>query len=88
LNGQRGRAYLISSEPTGPPLTGRKDFGCNCYSSGEGLYLECTMSKAQMSMLDYFQVVADNPHYEAEPQDISEVENGENVEEDTPAGEA
>lgn len=46
------------------------------------------MSKAHMSMLDYFKVVADNPHYEAEPQDISEAEDGENVEEDAPAGEA
>jgi len=73
---------MISSEPTGTPLTGRKDFGCNCYSSGEGLYLECIMSKAHVSMLSYFKVVADNPHYEAEPQDISEGDNGENGDED------
>jgi len=39
------------------------------------------MPKAHRSMLDYFKVVADNPHYEAEPQDVSEAENGENGEE-------
>ena len=77
---------MISSEDLGTPLTGRKDFGCNCYSSGEGLYLECIMPKAHRSMLDYFKVVGDNSDYEAEPQDFSETEDGKNVAEDSWAG--
>ena len=72
---QRGRAYLISPEPLDAPLTGRDEFGCNCFSSGEPSYVELIMPRAYRSMLDYFKVIADNPGYEAEPQNFSE-ENG------------
>lgn len=43
------------------------------------------MPKAHVSMLQYLKVVADNPEYEAEPQDFSEVDNGENFEDDAQA---
>lgn len=42
---------------------GRKDFGCNCYSAGEGEILECIMPKAYKSMLKFFQLVNDVPGY-------------------------
>ena len=78
---QRGRAYLISPENLDVPLTGRNEFGCNCFSSGEPSYVELIMPKAYKSMLDYFKVVTDNPGYEAEPQDFSEIkdDHGNNV---------
>ncbi|MCJ1288423.1 hypothetical protein MMC26_007780 [Xylographa opegraphella] len=67
---RRGRAYLISPENLDAPLTGRDEFGCNCFSSGEPSYVELMMPRAYRSMLDYFNVVTDNPGYEAEPQNL------------------
>ncbi|MCJ1383649.1 hypothetical protein MMC17_006763 [Xylographa soralifera] len=75
--GRRGRAYLISPENLDAPLTGRDEFGCNCFSSGEPSYVELIMPRAYKSMLDYFKVVADNPGYEAEPQNFSEVNSSD-----------
>ncbi|MCJ1400094.1 hypothetical protein MMC11_003297 [Xylographa trunciseda] len=75
--GRRGRAYLISPEILDAPLTGREEFGCNCFSSGEPSYVELIMPKAYKSMLDYFKVVADNPGYEAEPQNFSGVKGSD-----------
>ena len=50
---QRARAYIISQEPLDTPLTGRDEFGCNCYASGETTYVERTMPMAYKSMLTY-----------------------------------
>lgn len=61
---QRGRAYLISPHPLETPLTGREEFGCNCYSSGEAVHTECIMPRCYRSMLDFFQLVADVPGYQ------------------------
>lgn len=61
---QRGRAYLISKEPIDTPLSGRAQYGCNCYSSGEPLYSECIMPVAQERFLAYFDLVAKVPGYE------------------------
>ena len=36
--------------------------------------MECIMPRAQESILHYFKVVADNPEYEAEAQDVIEEE--------------
>ncbi|MCJ1474572.1 hypothetical protein MMC13_003231 [Lambiella insularis] len=69
--GRRGRAYLISSEDIDTPLTGREGFLCNCYSSGEPSHMELILTSAYKSMLDYFKVVAENPDYEALPQNSS-----------------
>ncbi|SLM38485.1 Arb2 domain [Lasallia pustulata] len=62
--GKRGRAYLISKEPIDTPLSGRAQYGCNCYSSGEPLYSECIMPVAQERFLAYFDLVAKVPGYE------------------------
>lgn len=50
---QRARAYLISQEPLETPLSGRDEFGCNCYSSGETTYVERIMPMAHKKMLGY-----------------------------------
>ena len=50
---QRARAYIISQEPLDTPLTGRDEFGCNCYASGETTYVERTMPMAYKSILTY-----------------------------------
>lgn len=61
---QRARAYIISGEPLDTPLTGREDFGCNCYSAGEEFNTECIMPKAYKSMLAFFQLVNNVPGYQ------------------------
>jgi hypothetical protein len=58
-------------------LTGRQDFGCNCYSAGEEHYLECVMPRTYQHMLNYFRLVADNPDYENLPQEIQVIEGTE-----------
>lgn len=61
---QRARAYLLSPHPLDTPLSGREDFGCNCYSSGEAVHTECIMPRAHRSMLAFFQLVNDVPGYQ------------------------
>ena len=78
---QRARAYIVSPEDLDYPLTGRDDFGCNCYSAGEAYHLECVMPRAYKSMIRYFQMVADDPRYEAVEQYIPET-NVESTEEE------
>ncbi|KAL4936022.1 hypothetical protein BDV06DRAFT_233771 [Aspergillus oleicola] len=49
----RCRSYLLSPEPLGfsLPASEREEFGCNCYSSGEELNVECILPRAWGSML-------------------------------------
>lgn len=54
----------MSEHPLGDPLSGREDFGCNCYSAGESIYVECIMPSAYKHMLGFFQLVNDVPGYE------------------------
>lgn len=61
---QRGRAYLTSSEPLDTPLSGREDYGCNCYASGVSFFTEEVMQNVYQLMLNFFQLVADVPGYE------------------------
>lgn len=61
---QRARAYLLSPEPVDTPLSGREDFGCNCYSSGGEIFTECIMPQAHKAMLAFFKLVADVPGYQ------------------------
>lgn len=86
---QRARAYLISSDPLGTPLSGCARFGCNCYSSGEAVNTECIMPTAYRSMLGFFQLVADVPGYQevgdVELTAVKEAVNG-NVNGDSPGG--
>ncbi|KAL8733589.1 MAG: hypothetical protein Q9166_001998 [cf. Caloplaca sp. 2 TL-2023] len=66
--GDRARAYIQSDEPLETPLTGRKDFGCNCYSAGQNEVLERVMPVAYKSMLKFFQLVHDVPGYRELPE--------------------
>jgi hypothetical protein len=45
-------------------LTGRENFGCNCYASGEELYQENIIVAAWRSMLDWFNFIESSPTYE------------------------
>jgi hypothetical protein len=45
-------------------LTGRENFGCNCYASGEELYQENIIIAAWRSMLDWFNFIELSPTYE------------------------
>ncbi|KAL8675227.1 MAG: hypothetical protein Q9168_000347 [Polycauliona sp. 1 TL-2023] len=65
---QRTRAYIQSDEPLGTPMTGREDFGCNCYSAGQNETLERVMPVAYTDMLKFFQLVKDVPGYRELPE--------------------
>ena len=64
MTSQRARVYMVSPEPLGTPLTGRKEIGCNCYSSGSAQHLECIMPEAYRDMLAFFRLVNELPGYE------------------------
>ncbi|KAF7585664.1 hypothetical protein BBP40_010345 [Aspergillus hancockii] len=49
----RCRAYVLSHEPLGFPIPGSRLHGCNCYSSGEELNIECIMARAWEHMLEW-----------------------------------
>ncbi|OAX77830.1 hypothetical protein ACJ72_07868 [Emergomyces africanus] len=49
----RSRAYVLSDKPLDTQVAGRYEFGCNCYSSGEQLNVECIMPRAWRSMLTW-----------------------------------
>ncbi|KAL8887759.1 MAG: hypothetical protein Q9192_006278, partial [Flavoplaca navasiana] len=68
----RTRAYIQSDEPVGTPLTGREDFGCNCYSAGQNEVLERVMPMAHSDMLKFFQLVNDVPGYRELPEMTAE----------------
>ncbi|KAL9017392.1 MAG: hypothetical protein Q9185_005270 [Variospora sp. 1 TL-2023] len=76
--GDRARAYIQCMEPLGTPLIGRNDFGCNCYSAGEGEILECIMPKTYKSILKFFQLVNDVPGY----RELANLGDGAPVEDD------
>ncbi|KAL8820959.1 MAG: hypothetical protein Q9223_000913 [Gallowayella weberi] len=59
----RARAYVQSDEPLDSPVTGRENFGCNCYSAGQNETVELVMPKAYKNMLNFFRLVNDVPGY-------------------------
>ena len=61
---KRCRAYSISESKLETPVSGREVYGCNCYSSGEDSYSENVMVKCWGSVLDWFDVLNNNPDYE------------------------
>lgn len=64
---KRCRFYALSPSPLEAPVAGRKQFGCNCYASGEDEYYENVVVKAWRSMLEWFNVLYANPaHKEME----------------------
>ncbi|EFW16625.1 hypothetical protein D8B26_001381 [Coccidioides posadasii str. Silveira] len=60
----RARAYLISDKPLHHHVPGRYRFGCNCYSSGESLNVECIMPRAGDSMLSWLDKMHGSPRLE------------------------
>ncbi|PYI07261.1 hypothetical protein BO78DRAFT_429075 [Aspergillus sclerotiicarbonarius CBS 121057] len=62
----RCRGYMISNQPVGLPVASSHDHGCNCYSSGEALNIECIMPQAWKNMVEWLdQTFADPNHCEA-----------------------
>ncbi|KAI9929242.1 hypothetical protein ASPWEDRAFT_103510 [Aspergillus wentii DTO 134E9] len=59
----RCRAYVLSDRPLGMPVSGFREHGCNCYSSGEELNIECIMASAWESMLEWLGKVHADPGY-------------------------
>ncbi|KAJ5667065.1 hypothetical protein N7507_002929 [Penicillium longicatenatum] len=59
----RCRAYLLSSTPLGSRMAGYRLYGCNCYSSGEGLNIECIIPASWRDMLKWLDMLAKNPDY-------------------------
>ncbi|KAE8147547.1 Arb2 domain-containing protein [Aspergillus avenaceus] len=49
----RCRAYVLSDQEDGLPVSGSVEYGCNCYASGESLNIEGIMSKAWVHMLEW-----------------------------------
>ncbi|KAE8356564.1 Arb2 domain-containing protein [Aspergillus coremiiformis] len=63
----RCRAYVISDEPQGFLVPGARQYGCNCYSSGENQHIECIMPRAWAHMLEWLHLASANPTlYEAQ----------------------
>ncbi|KAI1947238.1 hypothetical protein LOZ12_000791 [Ophidiomyces ophidiicola] len=60
----RTRAYLISGRPLDSNVPGRFKFGCNCYSSGESLNVECIMPRAGKNMLAWLDEMHKSPGLE------------------------
>ncbi len=50
---KRARAYFVSSDPVGKPTSGREDWGCGCYASGEQFYPENIIVEAAEDMLTW-----------------------------------
>ncbi|KAL3442068.1 Arb2 domain-containing protein [Aspergillus insuetus] len=69
----RCRAYLLSNEPLGLPLFDTPDHGCNCYSSGEGLNVECIMPKAWPHMLKWLDHAYADPDYCEEQLEVVQI---------------
>jgi hypothetical protein len=69
----RCRAYLLSNEPLGLPLFDAPEHGCNCYSSGEGLNVECIMPKAWRHMLKWLDRAYAEPGYCEEQLEVVQV---------------
>lgn len=57
----RCRAYVLAPEPLGVPVQGFRQHGCNCYSSGEALNIECIMPSAWRAMLQWLENVHKDP---------------------------
>ncbi|KAJ0416835.1 Arb2 domain-containing protein [Aspergillus carlsbadensis] len=69
----RCRAYLLSNEPLGLPLFDAPEHGCNCYSSGEGLNVECIMPRAWQHMLKWLDRAYAEPGYCEEQLEVVQV---------------
>ncbi|KAJ5808490.1 hypothetical protein N7474_009759 [Penicillium riverlandense] len=59
----RCRGYVLSDKPVGDRVAGYREHGCNCYSSGEALNVECIMPVAWRHMLDWLDLTHANRNY-------------------------
>jgi hypothetical protein len=59
----RCRGYVLSDKLVGDRVTGYRDHGCNCYSSGEALNAECIMPMAWRHMLDWLDLAHADRNY-------------------------
>ncbi|KAG2418734.1 hypothetical protein HFD88_001835 [Aspergillus terreus] len=73
----RCRAYVLSDQPLGVPVSGFREHGCNCYSSGELLHIECIMPRAWGHMLEWLAMAHDDQGYGEAELEIREVDEGE-----------
>ncbi|PWY91008.1 hypothetical protein BO70DRAFT_307468 [Aspergillus heteromorphus CBS 117.55] len=80
----RCRSYVLSEAPMGMPVTSPLDHGCNCYSAGEALNLECIMPRARAHMLHWLEETFANPELFEAKLEITEV-NSDSVAEDSVA---
>ncbi|KAL3468525.1 Arb2 domain-containing protein [Aspergillus heterothallicus] len=69
----RCRAYLLSDEPLGVPLFDSPELGCNCYSSGERLNVECIMPNAWLHMLRWLNRAYADPDFCEERLEVVQV---------------
>lgn len=76
---KKAHLYLIHDDPAGTPLPGRRQAGCNCFSSGEGANVECIMPSAYKTMLAFFDLVKETPGYEEPELDIAEFDEEEDA---------
>lgn len=77
---KRCRAYFVSPSPVETLMTGREEFGCNCYASGEHMYQESAMVRCWRSVLDWFNMLYATPgHEEIEFVMVDKAENLEDV---------
>jgi hypothetical protein len=73
----RCRAYVLSDQPLGVPVPGFREHGCNCYSSGESLHIECIMPRAWGHMLEWLAMAHDDQGYGEAELEIREADEGE-----------
>ncbi|OJJ51385.1 hypothetical protein ASPZODRAFT_56750 [Penicilliopsis zonata CBS 506.65] len=74
----RCRAYVLSPKVLDEPVPGYNEHGCNCYSSGEELNIECIMPSAWQSILQWLAKISGDPFY-SEPRIINEEDGGLDV---------
>lgn len=73
----RCRAYVLSDKPLGTPVQGFDDHGCNCYSGGEALNIECIMPSAWRGMVDWWKRVHGEPRFAEDVLVFKEIGDGE-----------
>lgn len=56
-------AYVLSTDELGTFQSGYGNHGCNCYSAGEALNIECILPSAWWHMLSWLDKVHKDPEY-------------------------
>lgn len=69
----RCRAYLLSPEPRGVPIPGIDLHGCNCFSSGEALNIECITPAIWKDMVQWLEAMYADPKHQEEILDVRSI---------------